>query len=189
MGKNKQVACQICFNFMRSDNVKGHMKVHQKYSPTNKTPQSAKDICRDLVLEIVEKVVAPVEETSGIKRKHEEVEWEAQTTIDEKALEISALKINKEYEEKIELGKALYKILNKGVVQEESFPPEWQKSLDLYLKQGHQIDHERVVLKPWQMELMKHIDNPSDRKILWVQGEKCGEGKTWFQKYVQSLLG
>ena len=112
-----------------------------------------------------------------------------QTTIDEKALEIAALKINKEYEEEVKLGKALYKILNKGVVQEESFPPEWQKALDLYLKQGHQIDHETVVLKPWQMELMKHIDNPSDRKILWVQGEKCGEGKTWFQKYVQSLLG
>ena len=99
------------------------------------------------------------------------------------------MKINKEYEEEVKLGKALYKILNKGVVQEESFPPEWQRALDLYLKQGHQIDHETVVLKPWQMELMKHIDNPSDRKILWVQGEKCGEGKTWFQKYVQSLLG
>ena len=69
-----------------------------------------------------------------------------QTTIDEKALEIAALKINKEYEEKIELGRALYKILNKGVVQEESFPPDWQKALDLYLKQGHQIDHETVVL-------------------------------------------
>ena len=189
MGKHKQVACQICFNFMRSDHVKGHMKVHQKYSPTNDTPQSVEDICRDLVLEIVSKVVAPVEETSGIKRKHVEVECEAQTTIDEKALEIAALKINKEYEEKVELGKALFKILNKGVVQEESFPPEWQRALDLYLKQGHQIDHETVVLKPWQMELMKHIDNPSDRKILWVQGEKCGEGKTWFQKYVQSLLG
>ena len=72
MGKHKKVACQICFKFMRSNNVKGHMKVHQKYSPTNETPQSANDICRDLVLEIVEKVVAPVEETSGIKRKHEE---------------------------------------------------------------------------------------------------------------------
>ena len=66
---------------MRSDHVKGHMEVHQKYSPTNVTPQSAEDICRDLVLEIVGKVVAPVEETSGIKRKHVEVEWEAQTTI------------------------------------------------------------------------------------------------------------
>ena len=66
MGKNKQVACKICFHFMRSNNVKKHMKVHQKYSQTNKTPQSAEDICRDLVLEIVDKVVAPVEESSGI---------------------------------------------------------------------------------------------------------------------------
>ena len=76
---------------------------------------------------------------SGVstERKDEENEnKDAQTTIDEKALEIAALKINKEYEEKVELGKALYKILNKGVVQEESFPPEWQKALDLYLKQG-----------------------------------------------------
>ena len=81
---------------MRSDHLKDHMKVHQKYSQTNKTPQSAEDTCRDLVLEIVDKVVAPVEESSGIKRKHEVVEREAQITIDEEALKKSALKINKD---------------------------------------------------------------------------------------------
>ena len=172
---------------MRSDNLKGHMKVHVKYSIESSL--STEDICRDLVLEIVDKIVTTKEESSGIKRKLEEVEYEAQTTFDEEALEKSALKINKQYEEKIGLGKALYKILNKGVVQEESFPPDWKNALDSYLKQGHQIDYETAVLKPWQSELMKHIDNPSDRNILWVQGEKCGEGKTWFQKYVQSLLG
>ena len=64
------------------------------------------------------------------------------------------------------------KILNKCAVQEESFPPDWKNSLDSYLKQGHQIDPETAILKPWQAELMKHIDNPSDRKRLWVQGEK-----------------
>ena len=163
---------------MRSDNVKRHMKQHTKKNESNPVTNIS--------------VTNNYNTISGVstERKDEENEnKDAQTTIDEKALEIAALKINKEYEEKVELGKALYKILNKGVVQEESFPPEWQRALDLYLKQGHQIDHDTVVLKPWQMELMKHIDNPSDRKILWVQGKKCGEGKTWFQKYVQSLLG
>ena len=163
---------------MRSDNVKRHMKQHTKKNESNPVTNIS--------------VTNNYNTISGVstERKDEENEnKDAQTTIDEKALEIAALKINKEFEEEVELGKALYKILNKGVVQEESFPPEWQRALDLYLKQGHQIDHETVVLKPWQMELMKHIDNPSDRKILWVQGEKCGEGKTWFQKYVQSLLG
>ena len=178
MTGNKKVRCNVCYREMRSDNVKRHMKQHTKKNESNPVTNIS--------------VTNNYNTISGVstERKDEENEnKDAQTTIDEKALEIAALKINKEYEEKVELGKALYKILNKGVVQEESFPPEWQRALDLYLKQGHQIDHDTVVLKPWQMELMKHIDNPSDRKILWVQGEKCGEGKTWFQKYVQSLLG
>ena len=178
MTGNKKVRCNVCYREMGSDNVKRHMKQHTKKNESNPVTNIS--------------VTNNYNTISGVstERKDEENEnKDAQTTIDEKALEIAALKINKEFEEEVELGKALYKILNKGVVQEESFPPEWQKALDLYLKQGHQIDHETVVLKPWQMELMKHIDNPSDRKILWVQGEKCGEGKTWFQKYVQSLLG
>ena len=170
--------CKVCYREMRSDVLARHMKQHSMRNESSPVTNIS--------------VTNNYNTISGVstERKDEENEnKDAQTTIDEKALEIAALKINKECEEKVELGKALYKILNKGVVQEESFPPEWQKALDLYLKQGHQIDHETVVLKPWQMELMKHIDNPSDRKILWVQGEKCGEGKTWFQKYVQSLLG
>ena len=176
MTGNKKVSCKVCYREMRSDHLTRHMKQHSKRNESNPVTNIS--------------VTKNYNTTSSVLADREdEVECEPHTTIDEKALERSALKINKEYEEKIELGKALYKILNKGVVQEESFPPEWQKALDLYLKQGHQIDPETVVLKPWQMELMKHIDNPSDRKILWVQGEKCGEGKTWFQKYVQSLLG
>ena len=101
----------------------------------------------------------------------------------------SAQKIQREYEEKIALGKAQYEILNEGEVQEESFPPQWQNALDLYLKQGHQIDLETAVLKSWQAKLMKHINNPSDREVFLIVGEACGEGKTWFKKYVQSFLG
>ena len=176
MGKHKKILCKVCYKEMRSDVLARHLKQHSEKDTNNPATNIS--------------VTKNYNTTSSVLADREdEVECEAQTTIDEKALEIAALKINKEYEEEVKLGKALYKILNKGVVQEESFPPEWQRALDLYLKQGHQIDHETVVLKPWQMELMKHIDNPSDRKILWVQGEKCGEGKTWFQKYVQSLLG
>ena len=178
MTGNKKVSCKVCYREMRSDVLARHMKQHSMRNESSPVTNIS--------------VTNNYNTISGVstERKDEENEnKDAQTTIDEKALEIAALKINKEFEEEVELGKALYKILNKGVVQEESFPPEWQRALDLYLKQGHQIDHDTVVLKPWQMELMKHIDNPSDRKILWVQGEKCGEGKTWFQKYVQSLLG
>ena len=105
MGKHKKAACQICFKHMRSDNLKIHEKIHVKYS--NETSQSTEDMCRVLILEIVDKVVGPEEVISGMKQKHEVVECEAQTTIDEEALEQSALKIQREFEEKTELGKAL----------------------------------------------------------------------------------
>ena len=93
MGKHKQVSCQICFKPMRSDNLNSHKKIHVEYSIESSL--STEDICRDLVLEIVDKIVTTKEESSGIKRKHEEVEYEAQTTFDGEALEKSALKINK----------------------------------------------------------------------------------------------
>ena len=87
-----QPACQICFKPMRSDIVKRHMEIYVKYS--NEYPQSTEDICT----EIVDKIVGLVEESSGMKRKHEEIteKIEHETTIDEEALEKSALKINKE---------------------------------------------------------------------------------------------
>ena len=31
--------------------------------------------------------------------------------------------------------------------------------------------------------------NPTHRKVIWVKGARGNEGKRWFQKYVQSLLG
>ena len=169
MVRYKQVTCRICSRSMRSDNLERHMHVHNKNSPNEKPPQSAEAMCRDLVLDVVDKVVALEEESSGMKRKHEEVECEAKTTIDMEALRKSALKLNKEYEDKLELGKALYKLLDKGLIQEESFLPDWKNALESYLKHP-----ETAVLKPWQAELLKHIDNPSDTKIVWVQGKKMG---------------
>ena len=36
---------------------------------------------------------------------------------------------------------------------------------------------------------MSHITNLTDRQVIWVIGAKCGEGKSWFQDYVESLYG
>ena len=135
MTGNKKVRCNVCYREMRSDNVKRHMKQHTKKNESNPVTNIS--------------VTNNYNTISGVstERKDEENEnKDAQTTIDEKALEIAALKINKEFEEEVELGKALYKILNKGVVQEESFPPEWQRALDLYLKQGHQREDKSAYL-------------------------------------------
>ena len=56
------------------------------------------------------------------------------------------------------------------------------------MKQGHDIDCENVVLKPWQT-LLKCIKDPTNRHVIWIVGEACGAGKTFLQKYVRSLFG
>ena len=44
-------------------------------------------------------------------------------------------------------------------------------------------------LRPWQQELMKMITTPTEREVIWVQGMRGNEGKSWFQDYVASFYG
>ena len=46
-----------------------------------------------------------------------------------------------------------------------------------------------VVLKPWQQDVITIMDNPSERDIYWIVGEKGNEGKTFIQKYIRQLFG
>ena len=37
--------------------------------------------------------------------------------------------------------------------------------------------------------MLEKIKQPTEREVIWIRGTKGNEGKTWFQKYVQSLFG
>ena len=54
MGKHKQVECKICVKTMRSDTIKGHMKVHEKYEVKIQTNE---EMCRELVMDLVDNVI------------------------------------------------------------------------------------------------------------------------------------
>ena len=103
MGRNKKIMCEVCYKEMRSDHLNRHLKQHSEKDTNNPATNIS--------------VTNNYNTTSDVLADREdEVECEPHTSIDEKALERSALKINKEYEEKIELGKALYKILNLSLI-------------------------------------------------------------------------
>ena len=34
---------------------------------------------------------------------------------------------------------------------------------------------------PWQQELMKHINNKSEREVYWIVGQKTNKGKSYFR--------
>ena len=124
------------------------------------------------------------ETNGGSKRTHNEMEEE-----DAEALRKYLIKCNNEYEEKITLGKTVYQFLGQGVCSEHALPEEMKNALDIYMKQVQEVNHNNVELKPWQKELLEYTNNPTQRQIIWVVGKSCGEGKSWFQKYVKSLYG
>ena len=56
MGRHQLVACQICFKQIRSDTLKRHMKVHEKYESNSKY-QTNEEICKDLVMGLVDNIL------------------------------------------------------------------------------------------------------------------------------------
>ena len=102
-------------------------------------------------------------------------------------LEDELLKSNQNYLDKLEVGKQIFLIVGKGVVREEALPKHRKEALDLYMKQKPARDISSVELRPWQQEVMDLIAVPTKREVIWIQGMKGNEGKSWFQDYVASF--
>ena len=119
----------------------------------------------------------------------ETVESSTLSKIEEEGLRKMLRINNQEYEEKIQLGKSIYKILGQDNLKQESLDKIHKEALGLYMKQKQGIDQENIILRPWQGDLLRQIEHPTARKVIWVRGAKCGEGKSWFQEFVESRFG
>ena len=104
-------------------------------------------------------------------------------------LEEELLRYNDIYTGKMEQGKQIYEILCKGKIMEDSLPKKYKEALDIFRNSRRSIDVNAVELRAWQHELMEKIKVPTERQVIWVKGVKGNVGKTFFQKYMQSLFG
>ena len=78
------------------------------------------------------------------------------------------IKVENEYQEKLELGKKIYKMLGEDVVSYQALTRDMKEAVNLYIEnQADFRDIGNVELKPWQNELMKYII-PHDREIIPV---------------------
>ena len=75
--------------------------------------------------------------------------------------------------------------------KEESLSRQHKEALDLYQKKRLFFSSDaKVTLFNWQKgALLEFVNQPTNREVVWVKGARGNEGKTWFQNYVQSLLG
>ena len=96
-----------------------------------------------------------------------------------------------EYKQKLEKGEMLQKILRQNPdIMEEALSAGDEEALKLYQSScNNDIEMGSVKLRPWQEEIIRFIDSPSERNIYWVVGSTGNEGKTFLQKYIHQLFG
>ena len=173
MGRNKQVMCNTCYRVMRSDHLNRHMKQHEKRNEDNPVTNIS-------VTNNIYNSTPPSDSTHKIEGKSD---------INVEVLREHLTKMGNEYQNKLALGKEIYKMVGDGLIPHQALANEMKEALDTYME--HQDDFRdvgNVELKPWQDELMKYME-PCDRDIFWIVGKDGNEGKSWFQKYVKSVFG
>merc|ERR1711954_129106 len=179
MTGNKKVMCKVCYKEMRSDVKTRHMKQHSKRNESNPVTTISS--------------TNHYNTTPGVctKRKDEENEIkDEKSEINKEELRKHLIKLENEYQEKLEVGKEIYKMLEEGVVSYQALTRDMKEEVDLCIEnQADFRDVGNVELKPWQESLLEYVQQPCDREIFWVVGQEGNEGKNWFQKYVKSWLG
>ena len=175
MGRNKRISCWKCFKVMRSDHLKTHMKQHEdgKFENESSCALSLRTSKTSLDNESIISYVSASTEVSSTK---------------EEELRRILKRDDEEYKYKLAQGKILYQSMYDMDIAEESLRPEFKEMLELYRKQREYMNINQVILRPWQQSLLEYM-KPSDREIIWVIGKKGNEGKTWFQKYMESKYG
>ena len=169
MGKHKQIICKVCYKEMRSDVQTRHMKQHENEdNPVTN-------------ISVTNNIYTPKQDSMNIKKVKSE--------INDEELRKHLIKMENDYQEKIALGKGIYKMVGEGIVSFQALSNDMKDAVETYTQ--HQEDFRdvgNVALKPWQNELMQYI-KPCDREIFWIVGKDGNEGKSWFQKYVKSVFG
>ena len=157
--RHRTLECPVCKRTMRSDSLKRHKLTKHK----------------NFNFQVTTIIKAHVK-NGGIPSNQD--------------LESEILANDKLLDEKIELGEKISKVLMNTKTKEESLSKKHKEAFDLYQSRKFAIDlNDDIKLYPWQQQAMDFIQKPSHREVIWVKGARGNEGKTWFQNYVQSLLG
>ena len=90
-----------------------------------------------------------------------------------------------EYNRKLELGREI-----KQIVQELNAPTACLDkkdiaALELFENRGQVKEIKAVEWRPWQRDMLEYVNNPTQRRVIWVVGKKGNEGKTFFQDQIE----
>merc|ERR1712115_726186 len=108
--------CNVCYKEMRSDYLTGHMKQHSKKEELDSSANTYKTSNNNT--------------TSGVSTKRKDKENE----MKDEELKKHLIKLENEYQEKLEVGKEIYKMLHEGVVSYQALTRDMKEGVDLYIE-------------------------------------------------------
>ena len=190
-GQHRQRQCTICKKWMRSNNLKGHMKVHKDLLdlPDDQLEEELRarhDIQQEREAKI--RKIEKIAKENDLAIPEEIVSSKRQSAEETDDVRTRCLQNHRLYLEKIELGKQVASIIESGEVIYESLGRTDKEAFDTYRKYL-KVDIADIVLHKWQEEAMKFFDSPTERQVIWITDILGGKGKTFFQKYVVGYFG
>ena len=189
-GQHAKVNCSICQKAMRSDSLKRHMKTHKDIlNLTDSELQKELQLRHTMKCEMDEKRqrVAETARNLGVSIPDEVKDSK---TDNKSHVRDQLLTLNQIYLQKVELGEEISRVLSEGEVHEECLTQEYKYALELYKQHEKRIDVKAVILRPWQRDAFKLLQQPpNDRTVVWIYDERGNIGKSWFQNYVEAYYG
>ena len=111
----------------------------------------------------------PQKEVTPLQKEvYEKIEYTSK--LDVVALKNEIISEANEYERKLELGREVKQIVLELNVSTACLSKEKIEALELFNNRGQVKDVKPVEWRPWQKELLEHVNNPTDRRIIWVVG-------------------
>ena len=155
-GKRSQGQCAICKKWMRSDNLKAHMKRadHQNHvnilrdllDSTEELLEETLQAGHDIQQERDEKHQRPVETVHDLKLSAPEEVQRSKLMNDDSCVRQRLINSNKVYLERLRLGETISNILDEGVIREESLAKEDKQALELYRHEQLRLDINEIIL-------------------------------------------
>merc|ERR1712208_281688 len=175
---HKKVTCGKCLRIMRTDNIKRHMLQHEK----------EKFEMESFCSSIIATSRTSLQEEEETESDFSSISTNTSTPINEEFVIKSMLVDSDKYMQDMELGKIVAKTVVEKNIPQDSLSIEYKKALDLYWNKKQLMNIDNVILKPWQSALIEYMEKIK-REVIWVQGAKCEEGKSWMQEYIEAKFG
>ena len=108
--------------------------------------------------------------TNSIDEVTEKIEYNS--TVDVAALKNKIVWCGIEYQWKLELGREMKEIVLDLNIPTASLDRDDMEALESFENRGQVKEIKAVEWRPWQKQILEYVSNSTQRRIIWVVGEK-----------------